>query len=69
MSFLTGLLVGLVLASIFVWNPWTEYGTLRIDVSNPEKDLYRFEINSIEKLSKKKRVVLRVDPKADLSQK
>lgn len=42
-------------------------GTLRIDQSNPEKDLYRFDINDLESLSKKKYIVIRVDNQADLS--
>ena len=44
------------------------YGTLRIDHSNPEKDVYRFEIDDIDSLSRKKRIVLKVDDHAVLSQ-
>lgn len=44
-------------------------GTLRIDHSNPEKDLYRFDIDDLDSLVKKKRIILRVDNNADLSQK
>ena len=44
-------------------------GTLRIDHSNPEKDVYRFEIDDIENLHKKKFIVLKIDNDADLSQK
>ena len=43
-------------------------GTLRIDHSNPEKDVYRIEINDLEDLSRKKRVILDVDNSAILSQ-
>ena len=43
-------------------------GTLRIDHSNPEKDLYRIEINNLEDLSRKKKVILDVDNSAILSQ-
>lgn len=42
-------------------------GTLRIDHSNPKKDVYRFEIDDLDALSKKKRIVLKVDNNADLS--
>lgn len=42
-------------------------GTLRIDHSNPEKDIYRFEINDFDALSKKKRIVINVDNDANLS--
>lgn len=45
------------------------HGTLRIDHSNPEKDVYRFEINDLDSLDKKKRIVLKIDHHADLSQK
>lgn len=43
-------------------------GTLRIDHSDPEKDVYRFEVDNLDKLSKKKRIILKVDNDADLSQ-
>lgn len=43
-------------------------GTLRIDHSNPEKDVYRIEIDNLEDLSRKKRVILDVDNSAILSQ-
>lgn len=43
-------------------------GTLRIDHSNPEKDVYRFEIDNWDKFTKKNRVLLKVDHKAKLSQ-
>ena len=44
-------------------------GTLRIDHSNPEKDVYRFDIDDLDSLCKKKRIIIRVDNRADLSQK
>lgn len=68
MVFWLGLFVGLIVAGLFLWNPWTTTGTLRIDHSNPEKDLYRLEIDELEDLSKRKRIILKVDNHADLSQ-
>ena len=44
-------------------------GTLKIDHSNPEKDLYRFEIDKIEDLSERRVLILKIDNNADLSQK
>ena len=44
-------------------------GTLRIDHSNPEKDVYLFEIDSLDDVNNKKRIVLKIDHNADLSQK
>lgn len=45
------------------------YGMLRIDRSNPEKDLYLIEIDDLEQLTKRKRITLKVDNHANLSQK
>lgn len=36
-------------------------GVLKIDRSNPEKDVYRFEIDDLDSLHKKKRIVLKID--------
>ena len=43
-------------------------GTLKVDHSNPEKDVYRLEIDDLEDLSKKHKIVLKVDNRANLSQ-
>ncbi len=68
--FINGLLIGSLLCNVLsvVYIKRT-YGTLKIDHSNPEKDIYRFEINNFDDLSKKKRIILKVDNNADLSQK
>lgn len=47
----------------------TVSGTLRIDHSDPEIDVYRIDIDDLDKLSKKDWVILKVDNDADLSQK
>ena len=48
----------------------TAYGTLRIDHTDPEKDLYRIDIDgNFDNISKEKRIVLKVDNDANLSQK
>ena len=44
------------------------HGTLKIDHSNPEKDIYRMEFDDLDDLSKKTRIVLKVDNNANLSQ-
>lgn len=69
LEIICGILVGIIIAYLFRWNPWTTTGILRIDHSNPQKDLYRFEINNLDTLKHKKRVVLKIDHHADLSQK
>lgn len=43
-------------------------GVLRIDHTDPEKDMYRFEIDSLEGLSSKRYIVLKIEHNASLSQ-
>ncbi len=59
--------IGLHVYRIWYLNHHTD-GTIKIDRSNPEKDVYRLEIDDLDNLSKKKRVILKIDPNADLSQ-
>jgi hypothetical protein len=65
--FLVGIIIGVLIALLTFL--LSTSGTLRIDHSNPEKDLYRFDIDNLDELSRKKRIVLKVDNHADLSQK
>lgn len=44
-------------------------GILHIDTSNPEKDLYRFDIDDLDKLHKKNYMVIKINKNADLTQK
>ena len=57
-----------VLTSLFL-HLGSAHGTLRIDHSNQEKDTYRIELDDLDELKKKRRVILYVDHHADLSQK
>ena len=66
--FAVGLILGSIIASLFICLKCRS-GTLKIDHSNPEKDLYRFEIDEIEDLSKRRILILKIDNNADLSQK
>lgn len=65
--FVLGLVVGSIVVNI-IWNSNRSSGVLKIDRSNPEKDIYRIELDSLDNLSKKKRISLKVDAKANLSQ-
>lgn len=71
MMFLFGMFTGFFIASLisFICFYFMAGGTLKIDHSDPEKDLYRFEIDDLDDLSKKKRVILSIKHDADLSQK
>lgn len=62
-----GSVIGAIVSSIYFYYKSTT-GTLRIDHSNPEKDTYRFEIDGIDNLSKKKKIIVKIDHNADLSQ-
>lgn len=65
-GFIGGILIGAILYKlIFMFR--SRKGVLRIDHSNPEKDVYRFEIDGIADTSTK-RFILKVDHDADLSQ-
>lgn len=64
---LGGIVIGIVITVIFV-KVRTVQGILRIDCSDPEKDRYRFDIDNLDVLPKKKRIILKIDSKADLSQ-
>lgn len=67
-AFFGGLFIGSLITNI-VYLAKRASGTLRIDHANPEKDIYRIEIDDLDKLSKKTQVILKVDNHADLSQK
>jgi hypothetical protein len=66
---LIGLLVGSIVSNIIFFIRYRKAGTLRIDHSDPEKDVYRIEIDDLDGLIKKKNVILKVDNNANLSQK
>lgn len=66
------LLLGIVLGSVvtaIIFGTRRAKGVLRIDHSNPEKDVYRFDIDELEMLDSKKRIELKIDHNANLSQK
>ena len=66
--FLIGLVAGGSIANVIFGVYYKPEGTLRIDHSNLEKDIYRIEINDLDGLAKKKHVVLKIDNHANLSQ-
>ena len=67
-GFLGGLVAGLIIKTvIYLFRPTA--GTLKIDHSNPDKDVYLIEINDLDDLDNKKRITLKMDHNADLSQK
>lgn len=70
MDFAYGVLAAFIFSVIMeiIQAVQTAKGVLRIDRTNPSKETYRFEIDDLDSLSKKKRVVLKVDNNAHISQ-
>ena len=62
-----GCLIGTIVTNI-IHHVWFSQGTLKIDHANPEKDIYRLEIGDLDRLAKKRYVVVKIDNNADLSQ-
>ena len=70
MLYILCFLIGFIFASCVVaLRLGVKDGVLKIDHSDPEKDVYRFELgNALEDLHKRKYIVLKIDNNADLSQ-
>lgn len=71
MQYFLGVIIGAIMGVIISWlfsKIRGISGTLKIDHSNPEKDVYRIELDNLDVLSKKYRVVLKVDHNAKLTQ-
>lgn len=66
-GFVIGVVVEAIVSLIFKYFR-SAFGTLRIDDSNPEKEIYRFVVNDLDELSKRKYVELKIERGADLSQ-
>lgn len=58
--------VGIV-TTCLIFTKSRTYGVLRIDKTNPSKTLYRFEVNSLENIEKKKKIVLKIISITDIS--
>lgn len=68
MIFAAGVILGAIVANVFRVLGAAS-GTLKIDCSNPEKDSYMFEVDDLDKLSKKKRLFMRIVRTTNLSPK
>lgn len=64
-AFILGLIIGSLIVLIF-HRRITASGELLIDHTDPEKDIYRINIDNLDDLSKKKQVILKVDNNARL---
>ena len=71
-EYIIGFVVGCVIqaaVSAIMRIIYSGSGTLLIDRSDTEKDVYRLEIDDLDNLAKKKRLDLKIDANANLSQK
>ena len=67
-SCLIGVFIGVTVSSI-IQHVESSYGTLHVDSSDPDKDIYRLDVHGeLVELRKKKYVVLRVNKDVNLSQ-
>lgn len=66
-GFVIGVIAEAIVSLIFRYFR-SAFGTLKIDNSNSEKEIYRFVVNDLDELSKKKYVELKIERGADLSQ-
>lgn len=69
MYFWLGFVVGAVLMFLYFRVTSKISGTLRIDRTNPDKDIFRFDVDDLDSLANKKKINLKVDNNAKLSQK
>jgi hypothetical protein len=57
-----GVLIALLVHSIiFYWR--TGFGTLTIDHTDPEKDIYRFAVEDLDDLNRKSKIEMRIEHK------
>lgn len=66
-AFVFGIIVGMGITVISLMR--FNGGTLKIDHSDSQRDVYLFEIKDLDNISEKDFIILHVDNYADLSQK
>ena len=67
LGILAGTLAGIIVGSIityFTMKHETEFGVLRIDMSDPKKDVYKLEIDNLDSLPGKKQITLKIKTEA-----
>lgn len=66
LAFLIGVVFGSIVTNI-LWSIQSARGTLKIDPSNPERDVYRIEIDDLDILPKRRKLVCKIEHNVDLS--
>lgn len=68
MEYLIGFLIGCVVTSVISWIRHPVLGQLKVDERNPEDVKWRFVLTKDINFAIHKRIILKVDNHADLSQ-
>jgi len=68
-EYIIGFVIGCAVTILIFKLCYRSKGTLQIDHSNPDKDVWRFVFDKYEDLSRKKHITVKIDNNADLSQK
>lgn len=57
-GFVIGVIIGLILMECYYLSNYM--GTLVVDISDPNKDKYSIELEDLDKVNNKKRVILKI---------
>ena len=63
--YICGVIVGIVIS--VVWSRAHACGTIEVDCSDPDKDVYRLVLNDLKSLTKKRWIVFKVNRNAHFS--
>ena len=63
--YMCGVVVGIVIS--IIWSMMHACGTIEVDCSDPDKDVYRLVVNDLKSLTKKRRIVFKVNRNAHFS--
>ena len=60
-----GVIVGIICS--ILWSRAHVCGTIEVDCSDPDKDVYRLVVNDLKSLTRKRRIVFKVNRNAHFS--
>ena len=63
--YMCGVVAGIAIS--IIWSRAHICGTIEVDCSDPDKDVYRLVVNDLKSLTKKKRIVFKVNRNAHFS--
>ena len=63
--YMCGVVAGIVIS--IIWSRTHACGTIEVDCSDPDKDVYRLVVNDLKSLTKKRRIVFKVNRNAHFS--